>query len=158
MPIQHSSSIRGRGPWLAVALITVGLGLAGCGATTSTGSAGKVQPAKVEAIAGKNVKSVTLTEQAAKRVGVETVTIAAVPSGGSMTTVPYAAVLYSADGGTWVFAETGPLRYVREKVVVANVSGAKGTEAFLSAGPAVGTKVVKTGVVELYGAELGVGK
>jgi hypothetical protein len=150
--------MRGRGPWLAVFLIAAGLGVAGCAATSSAGSAGKVQPAKVEAVAGKNVKSVTLTEQAAKRVGIETVTIAAAPSDGSMTTVPYAAVLYSADGGTWVFVETSPLRYVREKVVVANVSGAQGTEAFLSEGPAVGTKIVKTGVIELYGAELGVGK
>ena len=34
----------------------------------------------------------------------------------------------------------------------------QGPEATLSAGPQVGTAIVSTGVIELYGAELGVGK
>lgn len=145
-----------RGRWIAAALITVSLGAAGCATTAATPTA-KEAPAKVEAIAGKDVKSVRLTEQAAKRLGIATVAIAAVP-GGSTTTVPYAAVIYSPDGKTWVYTVTGPLTYAREQVVVANVGGAKGDEAVLSSGPAVGTTVVKTGLIELYGAELGVGK
>jgi ABC-type oligopeptide transport system substrate-binding subunit len=141
--------------WLVTALVTLGLALAGCAATASTGPTEKAKPAKVEAIAGKSVKSVTLTEQADKRLGIETVAIAdASPN----TVVPYSAVIYSADGKTWVFTVTKPLTYVREQVVVANVGGAQGTEAFLSQSPPVGTTIVKTGAVELYGAELGVGK
>jgi hypothetical protein len=141
--------------WLMVPLIALGLALAGCAAASPTGSADKPKPAKVEAMAGKNVKSVTLTEQADKRLGIETVAIAAGPSG---TVVPYSAVIYSADGKTWVFIVTKPLTYVREQVVVANVGGANGTEALLSQSPPVGTTIVTTGAVELYGAELGVGK
>jgi hypothetical protein len=172
MPTQQCDSTRGR--WIAAAMITLSLSAAGC----ATGAATKVAaepPAKVEAIAGKDVKSVRLTEQAAKRLGIATTMIAvagsAVPGTpttvpypasagvpGTPTTVPYSAVIYTPDGTTWVYTVTQPRTYVREKVVVANVGGAQGTEAFLSAGPAVGTEVVKTGLVELYGAELGVGK
>jgi len=144
-----------RGNRLAVALIALGLAVTGCAATTTASPGPKVAPAKIEAIPGKDVKSVTLTEQADKRLGVETTAVVAAASG---TTVPYSAVVYSADGGAWVYTVTKPLTYVREKVTVANVGGANGTEAFLSSGPAVGTTVVKTGVPELYGAELGVGK
>jgi hypothetical protein len=50
------------------------------------------------------------------------------------------------------------LTYVREKVVVASVRGVGGNEAVLSMGPPAGTEIVTTGVIELYGAELGVGE
>ncbi len=149
--------MRRRGLWMAVAAVTLGLTAAGCGAATNTAPTPAAKPAKVEVIAGKDVKSVTLTEQADKRLGIETVAIAAAPSGTAPLMVPYAAVVYSADGATWVYTVPKPLTYVREKVTVANVGGTNGADAFLSAGPAVGTKIVKTGVVELYGAELGVG-
>jgi hypothetical protein len=146
-----------RGRWMLV--VAAGVALAGCGAAPSTSSSGQAEkPAKVEAIAGKNVKSVTLTEQADKRLGIETVTIAAPPAGNAAKAlVPYSAVVYSADGKSWVFTVTKPRTYVRESVVVANVGGLKGSDAFLAESPAVGTTIVKTGVVELYGAELGVG-
>lgn len=160
--------MRGRGRWLAAALITMGLGLAGC--TTPASSAatggGKVNPAQVEAIPGKDVKKVTLTEQAARRIGIETVVIGLAPSsaaaGGQPSTptrvVAYSAVLYDPNGVTWVYTIPQPLTYVRERVVVARVGGPGGTEAVLSDGPAAGTTVVSKGVIELYGAELGVGK
>lgn len=131
------------------------LGAAGCSVATSATESGSERPAVVEAIAGKSVKSVTLTDMAQKRVGVETTTIA---SGAGGTVVPYQCVLYTPDGNTWVYTVTGQRQYVREQITVANVGGNAGTEAFLSAGPAVGTTIVKTGVIELYGAELGVGK
>jgi hypothetical protein len=144
-----------RGNRLAAALIALGLAVAGCAGTTSAAPEKAASPAKVEAVPGKDVKSVTLTEQADKRLGVETVAVAAAASG---TSVPYSAVVYSADGNAWVYTVSKPRTYLREKVTVANVGGPNGTDAFLSAGPAVGTTVVKTGVPELYGAELGVGK
>ncbi|MGC5020697.1 hypothetical protein [Micromonospora sp. DT47] len=75
-----------------------------------------------------------------------------------MTVVPYSAVLYTPDGTTWVYTVPKALTQIRQKVVVATVGGADGTEAFLSEGPPVGTTVVTVGVMELYGAELGVGK
>lgn len=138
-----------------IATILLVLGAAGCSVPTSATEAKKEVPAVVETIAGKSVKSVKLTELAEKRVGVETTTIS---QSGSGTVVPYQCVLYTPDGNTWVYTVTGQRQYVREQVTVANVGGTAGTEASLSAGPAVGTTIVKTGVIELYGAELGVGK
>jgi hypothetical protein len=152
--------MRSQGRWFAAALVTAGLALAGCTTDTSSGaSAGGATagngPAKVESIAGKEVKKITLTEQAAKRLDIQTTVVAA--AGTSMTVVPYAAVLYDPDGGTWVYTNPAPLTYVREKVVVAKIGGTDGSQAFLSQGPPVGTRVVVTGAIELYGAELGVG-
>lgn len=139
-----------------IATVLLVLGAAGCSvATSATDGGGKERPAVVETIAGKSVKSVKLTEMAEKRVGVETTKIA---KSGTGTVVPYQCVVYTPDGNTWVYTVTGPRQYVREQVTVANVGGTAGSEAFLSSGPAEGTTIVKTGVIELYGAELGVGK
>lgn len=161
--------MRHSGRWTAAILITLGLGSAACTAPPSTAAGDhKESPAMVETIPGKDVKKVTLTEQAARRLDIKTVTIGtaqAVPPGGSSpspgtpaTVVPYAAVLYDPVGGTWVYTVPQPLTYVREKVMVATVGGTSGTEALLSAAPPAGTTIVTTGVIELYGAELGVGK
>jgi hypothetical protein len=121
----------------------------------------------VEAIPDQDVKKVTFTEQAAQRIGVETGAVAVAPStllpagattSPSMTVVPYSAIIYDPSGVTWVYTVPQPLTYVRAKVVVETVGGSKGTEAVLSGGLPVGTTVVTKGVIELYGAELGVGK
>jgi len=168
MRTHGSDPMRGRARWMVAALIAASLGLAGCdGTASSTTGSGKVSPAKVEAIPGQAVKKVMLTEQAAKRIGVVTVAVAAAPAsllprgstpGPSTTTVPYSAVVYDPNGKTWVYTVPEPLTYVREEVVVVTVGGPQGTDAVLSAGPPVGTTVVKTAVIELYGAELGIGK
>jgi hypothetical protein len=133
----------------------VGLGLSGCTKPAQSASSQKATHVKVEAVAGSTVKKVTLTEQANTRLGIKTSTITAA---GTSTVVPYSAVLYDPSGGTWVFTVPQALTYVREKVVVATVGGAGGTEARLTTSPAAGTTIVTTGVIELYGAELGVGK
>ncbi|SCG66667.1 hypothetical protein GA0070613_4190 [Micromonospora inositola] len=159
--------MRHGGRWMAAILIT--LASAACTTPASNTSSGhKDSPAMVEAIPGRDVKKVTLTEQAARRVGIATVTVGAMqpaapvgpsPSHGTpATVVPYSAVLYDANGVTWVYTVPQPLTYVREKVAVATVGGARGTDAFLSQAPPAGTSIVTTGVIELWGAELGVGK
>lgn len=157
--------MRGHPRWSAAVVIVLGPALAGCAGspTVSVSSDMNQPPAIVEAVPGTDVKRVTLTEAATSRLGVETVRVAAAPagegtSGGPMTVVPYPAVLYSPDGATWVFIETSPRSYVRQKVAIANVGGANGSVAWLSDGPAVGTPVVSIGIVELYGAELGIGE
>ncbi|MGN9774775.1 hypothetical protein ACTMS0_03165 [Micromonospora sp. H33] len=119
------------------------------------------------------VRSVRLTREAADRLGIETVQLrepgamrsspGASPTPGGQranaaTVLPYSAVLYTPDGAAWVYTVPRPLTHIREKVVVATVGGPDGTEAVLSGGPPVGTTVVTVGVMELYGAELGVGK
>jgi hypothetical protein len=69
---------------------------------------------------------------------------------GARKTVPYSAVIYWLDGGTWVYEQSAPLTFVRSRIVVDYV---KGDVAVLSSGPAAGTDVVKVGGVELLGTE-----
>jgi hypothetical protein len=65
-------------------------------------------------------------------------------------TVPYSAVIYWIDGGTWVYTRTGPLAFVRSPIEIDEVDG---DVAGLSSGPPVGTQVVSIGGQELLGTE-----
>lgn len=124
---------------------------------TNAGTTSMIKPSKVEAIAGSKVKKITLTEEGAGRLGLQTVAITEVVTAGkpSSKVIPYAALLYLPDGSTWAYVKTEPLSFVREPVTVDRVAGDK---VFLSQGPPAGTQVVTVGVSELYGAETGVGK
>ncbi len=48
-------------------------------------------------------------------------------------TVPYSAVIYWIDGGSWVYTQTGPLTFVRAPIVIDEVDG---DVAVLKSGPA----------------------
>jgi hypothetical protein len=65
-------------------------------------------------------------------------------------TVPYSAVIYWIDGGTWVYTRTGPLAFVRSPIEIDEVDG---DVAVVSSGPPVGTQVVSIGGQELLGTE-----
>lgn len=65
--------------------------------------------------------------------------------------VPYSAVYYDAKGAPWVYVNTQPLTYERQRVVVERVVG---DVAVLSEGPAIRTPVVVTGAPLLYGTEV----
>jgi len=65
--------------------------------------------------------------------------------------VPYSAVLYDAKGNAWVYVNTQPLAYERQRIVVERIEG---DLAVLSDGPAVGTPVVTVGAPLLHGAEV----
>jgi hypothetical protein len=65
--------------------------------------------------------------------------------------VPYSAVYYDAKGAAWVYVNTAPRAFVRERITVDRVVGAV---ALLAEGPAVGTRVATVGVPLLYGAEV----
>lgn len=67
-------------------------------------------------------------------------------------TVPWSAVLFDVNGGTWVYAQTAPRTYARKRVVVRYTAGA---DAVLATGPAQGANVVAHGGQELFGAETG---
>ena len=69
--------------------------------------------------------------------------------------VPKAALLHDAYGGTWVYVAKEPRVYVRQRVVVTDITGSL---AVLSQGPAAGTRVVTDGAAELFGVEFGAGK
>jgi hypothetical protein len=129
-------------------LAVVGTILAGC--NQNTASAPKEEAIHIEEQAD-GLKQLTLSEKAAERLGIESVEVA---GSGSALIVPYAAVIYDAEGLTWSYVNTAPLVYLREEIKVDRING---DTAILSAGPAAGTPVVTTGAAELYGAEIGVG-
>lgn len=109
--------------------------------------------AKVQAIKGSEVSRVTLTKDAARRLGIQTEAVSAAGTA-TGTRIPYAAVLYDPEGHTWAFVDRGARSYVREAVKVDRIDG---DMALLTDGPRAGTKVVKVGATELYGSEIGVG-
>jgi multidrug efflux pump subunit AcrA (membrane-fusion protein) len=65
-------------------------------------------------------------------------------------TVPYSAVIYWIDGGTWVYVRTAPLTFRRAPVEIDRVDGGV---AVLRRGPPAGTPVVSVGGEELLGTE-----
>ena len=69
--------------------------------------------------------------------------------------VPKAALLHDAYGGTWVYVVRESRVYVRQRVVVTDITGSL---AVLSQGPAAGAHVVTDGAAELFGVEFGAGK
>jgi len=136
---------------ILVLLAVAAVALAGCSQSAVLG-AQDVPPADVEPIAGTALRSVTLTEQAAERLGIETTHVEPAQAGG--TVVPYSAVLYDADGGTWVYTNPAGLTFVRASISVDRIDG---DVARLSNGPAADTAIATVGVAELFGAEMGVG-
>jgi hypothetical protein len=95
---------------------------------------------------------VKLTESAAKRLDIQTEPVRRASAAGveAPIAIPYAAIIYDAEGGTWVYTEAEPLVFVRAPIEVAQIEG---SEAVLSKGPPAGTSVVKVGAAELYGTE-----
>ena len=69
--------------------------------------------------------------------------------------LPYASLLYDANGKTWVYTNPAPRVFERQAVTVTKVEAGVVTA---SAGPAVGTPVVTVGAVELFGTEFNTGK
>lgn len=68
-------------------------------------------------------------------------------------TVPPSAILRDIYGGEWVYAQTAPNSYVRQRVEIVS-TGTNG--AILSRGLEPGMRVVTTGAMELFGTEFGV--
>ncbi len=110
------------------------------------------EPARVEPMPGSARSRVILTEEAAKRVGIETATIVA-SSDGAQQQIPLSAVLYDENGHTWTYTNPEPLTYVPVELII---QGIVGEDALFHSGPSAGTPVVTIGGAELLGAEYGV--
>ena len=135
--------------WLFTGLAVAALALGACNSTAS--SAPKTEAITIVEDEASGLKTLTLSEKAAQRLGVETAEVATT---GSTMTIPYAAIVYDAEGKTWTYVTAEPLVYQRAEITVDEIDG---ESARLSAGPPAGTQVVTTGAAELYGAEIGVG-
>jgi hypothetical protein len=136
--------------WIVGVLIVAGLVavLLSVRSDTSNEEAGGSEPATVEAIKGTDLSRVTLSAQAARRLGIKTAPVTR--ERGRRTVIPYDAVLYGADGKTFTYTSPKPLVFVRAAISVDDI---KGDRALLSAGPPTGMAVVTVGSQELFGTE-----
>jgi hypothetical protein len=152
-----SARIRSLIAAILLCALTAG-GVAACNKATEGEAEIGGDAASVVALDGPGHRHrITLTADAAQRIGLETETVRLLP-GTNRTAqrlvVPLAAVLYDPDGATWVYAQTAPLAFERARVVVSGLVG--DTLAVLRAGPSAGTVVATIGAAELRGSENGV--
>ena len=143
---------------ITITTVLLGVALAGpyepnaAGPTEASAAVSADRPARLEAISGSNIKKITLTPKAAKRLDIQTGVVRQDASGRKI--VPYPAVVYDKDGSTWVYTNPQPLTFARQAIVVEVISG---NDVVLKEGPEVGVLVATTGAPQLYGAEKGVG-
>ena len=133
--------------WTSAALIALCTGLAGCASDdTDTPAPAEDQPVTVVAVQGTELHRLTLTAEAVRRLGIQTVPL-------RPKVIPLSAVLYDRDGNIWTYTSPAPMTFVRARVTLGR---ARGDQAVLVAGPPAGTPVVTVGGAELLGAEYGV--
>jgi cobalt-zinc-cadmium efflux system membrane fusion protein len=69
--------------------------------------------------------------------------------------VPTAAVLYDIYGGAWVYVNSAPHEYHRQRI---ELLYSESSSTVITRGLGVGTRVVSAGAAELFGTEFGAGK
>jgi hypothetical protein len=135
--------------WIGVALVVVAavaaVLLISLRSDTSDdeASASDREPAQVVPIKGTDLSRVTLTADAAKRLGIRT-------AAARGNVIPYGAVLYDPEGHTFTYTSPERLVFVRRPISVDHIDHGR---AFLSRGPRSGTAVVTVGSQELFGTE-----
>ena len=145
--------MRIRRPGLAAVLVALLCLLSACKSSAVEEEAGGSGLATVEPVEGTDVATVTLTEEAAERIDVQTEAVSSA-HGGELA-IPYAAVLYDPAGDTWTYTSPESLTFVRAPIDVDRIVGDR---AYLSDGPPEGTDVVVVGAAELLGTEYEVGE
>jgi len=140
--------------WLAGALLCVSVLFAGCrsqGEAPEEAAADEAAPATVVHGEGSQPSRVTLSEDAMKKIDVQTAQVQdQVMNGTVRHVIPYGAVLYDSDGDTWTYTNPEPQVFVRYHIKIDSI--AEGL-AVLSEGPPAGVAVVTVGAAELFGAE-----
>lgn len=68
---------------------------------------------------------------------------------------PWSALVHDIHGGSWVYEQLEPTKFIRRRVLLKHVQD---DVAVLAEGPAVGTLVVADGAEELFGIEVGFAK
>jgi hypothetical protein len=132
---------------------TAGCASGGANEETDGGANGKA--ATVEQVAGTDTPRVTLSAEAAQRLGVTTDPVRLQASGAiGRLAIPYRAVVYDTQGRAFTYVSPSPNVYTRVPLTIDEVHG---DTVVLDEGPAAGTAVVTTGAQELWGAETGVG-
>ena len=135
--------------WLVAALLIAAVGGSGCGSSHH----GPATPAvSVAHLAGSLVR-VTLSPEAVTRIGLRTAPAGRSPDPADTAVIPYAAVVYDADGNASVFTSLSPREYIRRPIRIDHISGSL---TYVKHGLSPGTSLVTVGAVELLGAETGV--
>lgn len=139
--------------WILVTVLAACLPLTACKKTEeAVAAAEEGGPAKVEHLDGAEPTRVTLTEDAAKRLDLQTAAARDMEIRGAMRhVIPYSAILYDTEGNTWTYTSPEHLVYMRHRIQVDFIDGEM---AVLSEGLPAGTNVVTVGAEELYGSEL----
>jgi hypothetical protein len=155
--VAKSAALKGRRAVWLIALIVIGLAAFGIYegvADNSRASASgdhETPPARVDPIGTTGINRVTLTAEAANRLGIETAPVTGrVVDGRRRTVIPYSALMYDVDGATWVYKRLAPLVFARHRVTIATIEG---KQAIVSSGPKIGVRVVTVGASELFGSE-----
>lgn len=134
---------------IILVLLSVGLLLSACAPAAAPED--EIKPVSLEPIEGTDLNRITLTEQAAERLGLETAQVTAQEiDGADRLVVPYAALLYDPSGQAWVYVNIESLVFVRQAITVDSIDG---DEVYLSEGPDAGAAVVTMGATELFGSE-----
>ena len=136
----NSAGERGT-PILTVLLVS------SCGGALVDTYAIEHEPAVVESIDGSDQVRITLEEQAARRLEIET---SPVEQNATGLAVPSSAVFVDPDGKWWVYTSPEPLVFVRHEI---DLEREEDGVAHLTSGPPAGTEVVTVGVPELSGLE-----
>jgi hypothetical protein len=145
----HPADQPGKAAAAALLVLVFSPLLAGCSEPSAEAAANEA----VHIVKVGSVNEITLTARSAERLGIATGPVARAGTPGRLT-IPHGALLYDADGGTFVYVNPDGLVFKRAEVTVVTITG---VTVILSAGPAVGTKVVTTGAAELFGVDTGVG-
>jgi hypothetical protein len=136
---------------MVVVLLSACLLISACGQSPEATTTEENPNVTVEDLTGTEPTRETLSEDAAKRLDIQTVVAHdADVNGAKRTVIPYAAVIYDTTGATWVYLNPEPLTFVRHPITVDDI---KGDQAFLSDALPADSAVVTVGVAELYGAE-----
>ncbi len=135
---------------LIIVLIVVSLLLSACGQKQEEAVPEEGGPARVEHLQGAEPTRLTLSEDAARRLDIQTSAVLDTQANGTkQMVIPYAAILYDTQGNTWVY--TSPIPGLRPDSIT--VDYIEGDQAVLTAGPPSGSEVVTVGVAELFGSE-----
>ena len=135
--------------WIGAIPLMAVLLLPGCAKTAEQKHVIK-EPVTIEKDETTGLGRLTLTEKAAERIGIETVTVEEVDG---RSVVSSDAVIVDASGNRYVYANPERLLFTREPISVENENDGL---AWLTDGPPAGTRVVTIGAAELHGAETGI--
>jgi hypothetical protein len=113
-------------------------------------SAEGYSPSKLVAVKGSDddLQRIVFTKEGAARTALET---AQIRRAGKHTVIPYAALIYNDEAKTFVYTNPKALEYLRAPVTVDRIEG---NRVLLKNSPPIGTKIVTTGAVEVYGTEI----